>query len=73
MHAAKAHKDLKALSELIGAPIGTTAGGKSSIEKIHPLAVGVMRKWGQYFANKLLNESDLVLVVGPRLTPRYCF
>ncbi|WP_209123573.1 thiamine pyrophosphate-binding protein [Alkalihalobacillus sp. BA299] len=69
VHRAKAYGELKALSEQIGAPIGTTAGGKTSIEETHPNAVGVMGNWGQDVANKFLQEADVVLVVGSRLTP----
>lgn len=69
VHGSKAYNELRAISEMLGAPVGTTAGGKSAIEETHENAVGVMGNWGQDVANHLLAESDVILVVGSRLTP----
>src|SRR5699024_5319502 len=44
---AKANDELRTLSMLLGAPVGTTAGGKSAIEEVHSHAVGVIGNWGQ--------------------------
>lgn len=66
---AQANDLLRELSERIGAPVGTTSGGKSALEETHEHAVGVMGTWGHDVANELLAEADTVLVVGSRLTP----
>lgn len=66
---AHAYKELQEFAEIIGAPVGTTAQGKSAIRENHPNAVGVIGNWGQEVANKKLAEADLVLVVGSKLAP----
>ncbi|MGJ9457884.1 thiamine pyrophosphate-binding protein [Oceanobacillus sp. CF4.6] len=66
---AQANDELREISELIGAPVGTTAGGKSALEETHQHSVGVMGNWGHDVANEFLSEADTVLVVGSRLTP----
>jgi len=66
---AHAYEELEEFAEIIGAPVGTTAQGKSAIRENHPNAVGVIGNWGQKVANKKLAEADVILVVGSRLAP----
>lgn len=66
---ANAYEELQKISELIGAPVGTTASGKSAIKETHPNAVGVIGNWGLQVSNKLLSESDVILVIGSKLAP----
>jgi acetolactate synthase-1/2/3 large subunit len=65
----KAFDELASLAELIGAPVGTTAAGKSVIAETHPLALGVAGNFGQDTANDFIGSADLVLAVGTRLGP----
>ncbi|MEI3606631.1 thiamine pyrophosphate-binding protein [Pseudogracilibacillus sp. SE30717A] len=66
---AQAYEELQTVAELIGAPVGTTAQGKSAIHETHPNAVGVIGNWGQEISNKLLSEADVILVIGSKLAP----
>jgi acetolactate synthase I/II/III large subunit len=66
---AGAYAGLRALAELIGAPVATTASGKGTFAETHPLALGVCGNFGQATANAVIGESDLVLAIGTRLGP----
>ena len=66
---AGAYAELEALTELIGAPVATTASGKGTFAETHPLALGVCGNFGQATANAVIGESDLVLAIGTRLGP----
>ncbi|WP_096200102.1 thiamine pyrophosphate-binding protein [Bacillus sp. FJAT-45350] len=63
------YEELQKIAELLGAPVGTTAQGKSAIKETHPNSVGVIGNWGQEVGNKLLSESDVILVIGSKLAP----
>ena len=69
VHAARAWAPLQRLAELAGAPVATTATGKSAMAETHPLALGVFGNWGQAVANEVVAGADVVLVVGSRLSP----
>ena len=69
VHAARAWSELAALAELTGAPVATTATGKSAMAEVHPLSLGVFGNWGQAVANEVVAGADTVLVVGSRLAP----
>jgi len=69
VHAARAWAPLRRLSELAGAPVATTATGKSAMAEVHPQALGVFGNWGQAVANEVVSNADVVLVVGSRLSP----
>lgn len=66
---ARAYGELAALAELLGAPVATSASGKSVIAETHALALGVCGNFGQPAANAYIGEADLVLAVGTRLGP----
>jgi thiamine pyrophosphate-dependent acetolactate synthase large subunit-like protein len=55
---------LTRLADRLGAPILTTFKAKGLIPDSHPLAAGVLGRSGTPVASWLMNESDLVLVVG---------
>ena len=56
--------ELLALAERLGAPVLTTFRAKGLLADSHPLAAGVLGRSGTPVASLLMNESDLVLVVG---------
>jgi acetolactate synthase-1/2/3 large subunit len=57
--------ELTALAEALGAPAGTSIGGKGAIAEDHPLSLGVVGdNGGRPYANRLLAEADLILYVG---------
>lgn len=69
VHAARAYDELLAVAELLGSPVATTYNGKSAFAETHPLAVGMMGRYGQKVANSTIMEADTILVVGSRLAP----
>ncbi|MEE9198426.1 MAG: thiamine pyrophosphate-binding protein, partial [Dehalococcoidia bacterium] len=68
VHMARAHDQVRALAEMLGMAVATSYKGKSTIAETHPLAVGMVGVFGQDVANATVKESDLVLVVGAKLT-----
>jgi len=69
VHTAKAYDELKAMAELLASPVATTYNGKSVLAETHPLALGMMGRYGQPVANSVVMEADTILVVGSRLAP----
>lgn len=48
-------------------PVVTSLGGKGSIAETHHLAHGVVGRYSRRSANEIVQQADLVLVVGSRL------
>uniref|UniRef100_A0A7C2VH09 Acetolactate synthase n=1 Tax=Ignisphaera aggregans TaxID=334771 RepID=A0A7C2VH09_9CREN len=65
-----ATEELLRLSELLIAPMVSTFLGKAAIPHNHPLYLGMMGYYGRAEANHAFMESDVVLVVGARLSDR---
>src|SRR2546430_17452 len=55
---------VRALAEKLGAPVLTTFKAKGLIPDTHPLVAGVLGRSGTPVASWLMNESDLLVVVG---------
>ncbi|QFT30651.1 Acetolactate synthase isozyme 2 large subunit [Labrenzia sp. THAF82] len=55
---------IKVLAEKHAIPIATSVGGRSVIETSHPNHIGVVGTYSAPYANRLLNEADLVIYVG---------
>ncbi|MFH0897660.1 MAG: biosynthetic-type acetolactate synthase large subunit [Candidatus Bathyarchaeota archaeon] len=58
------------LVEFLLMPVATTLMGKGSIPEDHPLSLGMLGMHGTVEANKLVLESDVLLVVGARFSDR---
>jgi pyruvate oxidase len=56
--------ELLALAEALGAPVLTTFRAKGLVPDTHPLGAGVLGRSWTPVASWLMNESDLLLVVG---------
>ncbi|MCX6465962.1 MAG: thiamine pyrophosphate-binding protein [Pseudonocardiales bacterium] len=56
--------EVRALAERLGAPVLTTFRAKGLVPDTHPLGAGVLGRSGTPVASWLMNESDLLLVVG---------
>ncbi|HOD13591.1 MAG TPA: thiamine pyrophosphate-binding protein [Spirochaetota bacterium] len=69
VHNAQAHDELRALAELLGAPVATSYMGKSAIEETHALSVGTMGGIGQKVANEMIRRADVLFAVGTGLSP----
>ncbi len=61
-----AHKEVKNLAELLGAPVLTTPSGRGIIEENHPLAFGQVGLYRTRLGMKACSESDLFITVGSR-------
>jgi pyruvate oxidase len=59
-----ARTELLELAERLGAPVLTTFRAKGLLPDTHPLGAGVLGRSGTPVASWLMNESDLLLVVG---------
>ncbi len=55
---------VRELAERLGAPVLTTFRAKGLVPDTHPLGAGVLGRSGTPVASWLMNESDLLLVVG---------
>ena len=57
--------ELAALAEALGAPVGTSIGGKGAIAEDHPFSLGgVGNNGGRPYANSMIRSADLILYVG---------
>ena len=64
-HGARFHMpEVSALAEQLGAPVITTFKAKGQIGDDHPLAAGVLGRSGTPVASWVMNEADLLLVLG---------
>ena len=64
-HGARADMDaITALAERLHAPVITTFKAKGQIADDHPLAAGVLGRSGTPVASWLMNEADLLVVLG---------
>jgi pyruvate oxidase len=64
-HGARHARDqLLALAERLGAPVLTTFKAKGLVADTHPLGAGVLGRSGTPVASWLMNEADVLIVVG---------
>ncbi|MDJ1494823.1 biosynthetic-type acetolactate synthase large subunit [Cytophagaceae bacterium DM2B3-1] len=62
--------EVRALAELIQAPVTNTLLGKGGFPETHPLSLGMLGMYGTVYANKALLECDLILSIGCRWDDR---
>jgi pyruvate oxidase len=62
--AREAAEEVRELAERLNAPVLTTFKAKGLISDLHPLGAGVLGRSGTPVASWLMNESDLLIVVG---------
>jgi len=67
---ANASRELVALAELLTCPVATSLMGKGCIPEDHPLSIGVMGMHGASETNHVVSSSDVLLIVGSRLSDR---
>lgn len=65
-----AYEELRALSELLSAPVGTSLMGKGCFPEDHPLSLGMVGMHGSVEANRFVQEADVLLAVGMRFSDR---
>ena len=65
-----AHKELKELAEITNTPVTMTLMGLGGFPGSHPLSLGMPGMHGTYYANKSIQESDLLIAIGMRFDDR---
>jgi acetolactate synthase I/II/III large subunit len=69
VHIGRAHDALRRFAHRLGAPVATSAKGRSAMSDTDELSMGIMGTMGRDDANRAVAESDLVIVVGCKLSP----
>lgn len=65
-----AQQEILYLAETIGAPVITTLLGIGSFPRTHPLCLGMSGMHGEAYANKTVQDADLLIAVGMRFSDR---
>jgi acetolactate synthase-1/2/3 large subunit len=65
-----ASKELKELAEYTDIPVTMTLMGLGAFPGTHELSLGMLGMHGTYYANKSVQESDLLIAVGMRFDDR---
>lgn len=68
IHWAKAWPQLRALAELLAAPVATSLGGKSAFDETHPLSLGALGVAVRGEAMAMLRQADVILGIGCSFT-----
>ena len=64
------HKELRELAEFTSLPVTMTLMGLGSFPGTHELSLGMPGMHGTYYANKAIQESDLLIAIGMRFDDR---
>ena len=70
VHLSGATKELIQFAELNDVPVVSTMMGIGAMPSDHPLFFGMVGNNGKAYANRAMNESDLLLMVGARVADR---
>ncbi len=70
VHLSKATDEIRRFAELNSVPVVSTMMGIGVMPTEHPLYFGMVGNNGQAYANRAMNESDLLLMVGARVADR---
>jgi acetolactate synthase I/II/III large subunit len=65
----RAFAELERMANLTGAAVVTTSAGKGVFPEDHPQALGVFGTFGMPAANAFIAASDVIIVVGSKLSP----
>ncbi len=66
----EASAELKELAELTDTPVTMTLMGLGAFPGTHSLSLGMLGMHGTYYANKSVQESDLLIAIGMRFDDR---
>ena len=70
VHLSEAEEELRAFSEKYRIPVVSTMMGIGVMPTKHPLYFGMVGNNGKAYANRAMNESDLLIMVGARVADR---
>jgi acetolactate synthase-1/2/3 large subunit len=62
----RAWDEVVKLAEYMFIPVATTLSGKGTIPDDHPLSIGVAGRYSSSFANKIVEDTDVVFYIGSR-------
>jgi acetolactate synthase-1/2/3 large subunit len=62
----RAWDEVVKLAEYMYIPVATTLSGKGTIPDDHPLSIGVTGRYSSSFANKIVEDTDVVFYIGSR-------
>lgn len=65
-----AHKELRELAEYTEVPVTMTLMGLGSFPGTHALSLGMLGMHGTYYANKAVQDSDVLVAIGMRFDDR---
>jgi acetolactate synthase-1/2/3 large subunit len=65
-----AHKELKELAQFTNIPVAMTLMGLGAFPGSHKLSLGMPGMHGTYYANKAIQEADLIVAIGMRFDDR---
>ncbi|MCQ2974045.1 MAG: biosynthetic-type acetolactate synthase large subunit [Bacteroidales bacterium] len=66
----KCREEIRYIAETLSMPVGCTLKGLTAFASDHPLFAGMVGLHGNYAANMLTNECDVLLAVGMRFADR---
>ncbi|HSB51362.1 MAG TPA: biosynthetic-type acetolactate synthase large subunit, partial [Dissulfurispiraceae bacterium] len=66
----EADKELRELAEITRVPVTMTLMGLGSFPGTHELSLGMLGMHGTYYANKSVQDSDLLIAIGMRFDDR---
>lgn len=66
----EAQEELRSFAEIHGIPVVSTMMGIGVMPTDHPLYFGMVGNNGKPYANRAMNESDLLIMVGARVADR---
>jgi acetolactate synthase I/II/III large subunit len=67
---AGASKEVRMLAEKLNAPVTNTLLGKGAFPETHELSLGMLGMYGTAYANKALQDCDLIMSIGSRWDDR---
>ncbi|MCR5672026.1 MAG: biosynthetic-type acetolactate synthase large subunit [Butyrivibrio sp.] len=70
VHLSMATEEIRKFAELNSVPVVSTMMGIGVMPTEHPLYFGMVGNNGQPYANRAMNESDLLIMVGARVADR---
>ncbi len=70
IHLSEAREELRLFAEKHGIPVVCTMMGISAMPSDHPLYFGMVGNNGRKYANRAMNEADLIIMVGARVADR---
>jgi acetolactate synthase-1/2/3 large subunit len=65
-----ASEELRELAELANIPVTMTLMGLGSFPSAHPLSLGMLGMHGTYYANRSVQNTDLLIAIGMRFDDR---